>query len=312
MRFDALQYCAWSREVFEQMRAGRLDAVHATIAYHEGVRDTLANLADWHRRFEDHADLIVHARGPEDVRRARATGRTAVVLGFQNPSPLEADLGMIRVWADLGVRFVQPTYNVQSLLGAGWQEPVDGGLTRMGREAVAGMQRHGIVVDLSHAGERTALEAIDAAERPVAVTHANPRAWRDTGRNVSDAVIERLARTGGMLGFSLYPHHLRDGPETTRAAFCGMVAAQVRRFGDMFGIGSDLCQGQPDAVVRWMREGRWTRERGEATFPPQPAWFRDNRDWDGIEAGLLEAGLTAEQVEGVMGANWMRFWERLA
>lgn len=308
MRIDALQYCAWSRAVFTEMRAGGLDAVHATIAYHEDFRDAVRRLEAWHDRFDDCADLILHARTGADIDRARTEGRTAVLLGFQNPSPIEADIRLLRVWRDLGVAAMQVTYNNQSLLGAGHAEPVDGGLTRMGRAVVAEMNRLGIVVDLSHAGERTALDAIAASERPVAVTHANPRTWRDTPRNVSDGVIDALAASGGMLGFSLYPHHMAAGSDTTLEAFCTEVARCVRRWGaDTFGIGSDLCQGQPDAVVEWMRSGTWTREGGDARFPAQPSWFRSNRDWDGIAAGLRAAGLSSEEAEAVMGGNWRRF-----
>ena len=83
-----------------------------------------------------------------------------------------------------------------------------------------------------------------------------------------------------------------------------------------FGIGSDLCQDQPDSVVEWMRNGRWTRDQdfgegsaGQAGFPPQPEWFRDNRDFPNIAAGLAAAGFSAAEVAGVMGGNWLKFFE---
>lgn len=305
MRIDALQYRPWTRAAFEGMRDGGLHAVHATVAYHEGPRAALAEVAEWNRRLRDWGDVIRRVRGPEDV---RADDRVAVMLGFQTPAPVEADLGLIPAWRDMGVAFMQPTYNQQSLMGSGWAEARDGGLTDFGREAIREMERVGMVVDLSHAGERTALEAAEVATRPLAVTHANPRAWRDTGRNLSDAVIDAVVEGGGVVGFSLYPHHLPEGSATTLEDFCARVAACVRRWGaEAFGIGSDLCAGRPNATVGWMRDGRWRRDRAEAAFPAQPAWFRDDRDWDGIAAGLGAAGLGEREVEGVMGGNWARF-----
>ncbi len=310
-RIDALQYCNWSETVFRQWRQGGLDAVHVTIAYHEDFDEVVRGIGDWLGRFEDHGDLIFQGLTGSDVRKARATERTAVFFGFQNPGPIGADLRMVEICHRLGVRIMQLTYNLQSLCGAGWQEPGDSGLTRFGREVVAEMNRLGMIIDLSHAGARTALEAIEASGRPVAVTHANPRSWCATDRNVPTEVMRALAETDGMLGFSLYPHHLSGGSGCTLEAFCAMVVEAAEIMGPRrIGFGSDLCQGRPDRVVQWMRDGRWTKARSDAVFPDQPVWFRDNRDWDGIEAGLRAAGLSAGETAGIMGENWLRFWEQ--
>lgn len=308
-RIDALQYCNWSRDVFEQMRAGCVEAVHVTVAYHEDFVGVVDRLKEWDRRFADNGDLIFPGRTGADVLKAQAIGRTAIFFGTQNPAPIGADLGMLAVLHRLGIRFMQLTYNLQSLCGAGWQESRDSGLTRFGREVVAEMNRLGMIIDLSHAGARTTLDAIEASVRPVAVTHANPRDWRATDRNVPVEVMRALGDTGGMLGFSLYPHHLGEGSETTLDSFCQMAAraADVMGAGNL-GIGSDLCQGQPDSVVQWMRDGAWTFAKSDAVFPTMQSWFRDNRDWDGIEAGLRATGFSADEAAGIMGGNWARFW----
>jgi membrane dipeptidase len=312
MIIDGLQYCNWSRAVFEEMRAGGVTAVHVTIAYHEGFRETVQAIADWNRRFVSHADLICPARTAAEIAAADTSGRTAIIFGLQTPAPIEADLALVEILHTLGVRFMQLSYNNQSLLCSGWQEPRDTGITRMGREVIAEMNRLGMVIDMSHSGERSTLEAIDLSARPITVSHANPSWWRETARNKSDAVIRALAARGGMLGFSLYPHHLQGGSACRLDEFTAMVRDVADRIGTAsIGIGSDLCQGQPDQVVQWMRVGRWTFPATDsvdatATFPAQPAWFQDNRDFEKIRAGLAQVGFTADEVQGIMGDNW--FW----
>ena len=307
-RIDGLQYACWSGEVFDQMRAGGVDAVHATICYHEGFRETVDRIVDWNRLFAAHCDRVFQGFNAADIDRARDGGRTAIFFGAQNPSCLDGDIGLLEVLHRLGLRFLQLTYNNQSLLGTGCAEAEDAGLTRMGHEVVAEMNRLGMVIDLSHAGPRTMLDAIAASTRPVAVTHANPAAWHDVPRNIPDRVLDALAETGGMLGFSIYPLHLRGGSACSLAGFCEMVARTAERMGlERLGIGSDLCQGQPDSVVTWMRNGRWTKSGAEARFPEQPGWFRDNRGFDRLAAGLADVGMTSDEVGLVLGGNWRRY-----
>jgi microsomal dipeptidase-like Zn-dependent dipeptidase len=102
---------------------------------------------------------------------------TGIVFGAQNCSPIEDDVGLVEIVHDLGLRFMQLSYNNQSLLATGCYEAEDPGLTRMGRQVVKEMNRVGLVVDMSHSAERSTLEAIEASERPIAITHANPAFW---------------------------------------------------------------------------------------------------------------------------------------
>ncbi len=316
MRIDNLQYANWSQGIFRQMRAGGVDAVHVTIAYHETFRETVLNFEQWNRWFEQYPDLITKGLWASDVDRARATGKTAIFFGFQNPSPMEDDIGLIEILHTLGARFMQLTYNNQSLLATGCYEAEDTGITRMGRQVIKEMNRMGLVVDMSHSADRSTIEAADISERPIAITHANPHDWCPALRNKRDDVIRAVTENGGMLGFSLYPHHLRDKSDCTLQSFCEMIARTAERFGpEHLGLGSDLCQDQPDSVVEWMRVGRWSREmdygEGSAAAPgfrPRPEWFKDNRDFGNIEAGLRATGLSDTEVAGIMGGNWYRFY----
>ncbi|MDD9717531.1 membrane dipeptidase [Dinoroseobacter sp. PD6] len=315
---DGLQYANWSEKIFRQMRAGGVDAVHVTITYHETFRETVLVIEQWNRWFEQFPDLIFQGRTADDVRRARETGRTAIFFGSQNPSCIEDDIGLVEVLHTLGLRFMQLTYNNQSLLASGCYEDEDTGLTRMGRQVVAEMNRVGLVVDMSHSGERSTFEAIAQSTRPVTISHANPASWHKARRNKSDDLLRALGQSGGFLGLSAYPHHLKGGGDCTLQSWCDMAALAVDLMGPQnVGIGTDLCQDQPDSIVEWMRVGRWTKaiDYGEgsaanAGFPAMPNWFRDNRDLAGIRAGLRAAGLDEATTDGIMGDNWHAFFAR--
>lgn len=317
MLIDGLQYANWSEKIFRQMREGGVDAVHVTICYHEMFRETVANIEQWNRWFETYPDLICHAKTGDDVRTAKAAGKTAIIFGFQNCSPIEDDIGLIEICHSLGARFMQLTYNNQSLLATGCYEAEDTGLTRFGKQAVKEMNRVGLVIDMSHSAERSTLDAIEFSTRPIAITHANPHSWHPGLRNKSDTVLKALSDAGGMLGFSMYPHHLKGGPECTLTSFCEMIARTADLMGvDHIGIGSDLCQDQPDSIVEWMRVGRWSKEidygegsKDNAGFPPQPPWFGDNRDFGNIAMGLNDMGFGEDETAKVMGGNWLRFFD---
>ncbi|MEZ5933299.1 MAG: membrane dipeptidase [Alphaproteobacteria bacterium] len=316
-RVDNLQYANWSEKIFRQMREGEVDAVHVTIAYHENFRETVLNIERWNRWFERFPELIFQGRTGDDVRLARETGRTAIFFGFQNPSPIEDDISLVEVLHTLGARFMQLSYNNQSLLATGCYEAEDPGITRMGREVIKEMNRVGLVVDMSHSAERSTLEAIEISERPIAITHANPAFWHPALRNKSNEVLKALGESGGMLGFSVYPHHLKDKSNCTLESFCEMISRTAELMGpENIGIGTDLCQDQPDSVVTWMRTGRWTKtidygegSKDDAGFPDMPSWFRDNRDFSNFEAGLRAVGMSDREVAGVMGENWLRFYD---
>jgi membrane dipeptidase len=313
---DGLQYANWSEKIFRQMNEGGVHAVHVTITYHETFRETVLNIEKWNRWFEKHPDLIFHGRTAADVALAKKTGRTAIFFGSQNPSCIEDDIGLVEILHTLGLRFMQLTYNNQSLLATGCYEDDDTGLTRMGRAVVTEMNRVGMVVDMSHSGERSTLEAIAHSTRPITISHANPHNWHAALRNKSDAVLKALGESGGMLGFSVYPHHLKGGSDCKLQSFCDMIARTADLMGeDHIGIGTDLCQDQPDSIVEWMRTGRWTKtiDYGEGSaaapgFPAMPDWFEDNRHFGNVAKGLATAGLTKAQTDKIMGGNWHRFF----
>ena len=318
MLIDGLQYCNWSEKIFKQWRASNLTAVHVTISYHEQFRETVSNFEQWNSWFEKYPSLIMPAFYAEDVETANKQNKTAVIFGFQNPSPIEDDIGLVEILHRLGGRFMQLSYNNQSLLATGCYEENDPGITRMGKEVIKEMNRVGMVVDMSHSSEKSTFEAIELSSRPIVISHANPSFWHPAKRNKSDEIIKELSNSNGMLGFSLYPHHLNNSTQCSLEDFCSMIARTADLIGiDHIGFGSDLCQDQPDSIVEWMRVGKWTKEidygEGSASnpgFPDMPNWFRDNRDWHNIIEGLQKHGFSNDEINKIKGENWLSFFRK--
>ena len=316
-RIDNLQYCNWSKEIFESNREAGLDAIHVTIAYHEDYDEVQKNFEEWKGYFATYPELIFQGRSYLDIEKAHNENKTAVFFGFQNCSPIEDDIKLVESVHEMGAVFMQLTYNNQSLLATGCYEENDSGVTRMGKEVIKEMNRVGVIIDMSHSADKSTFDAINLSEKPIAITHANPLFWHKAKRNKPNDILKALGESGGMLGLSLYPHHLLDGTNCTLDSFCQMVAKTAEIIGTKnLGIGSDLCLKQPDSIVEWMRNGTWTKTKdyGEGTvsnaaFPNQPEWFQDARGFNNIEKGLKKVGFNNEELYGILGDNWFNFYK---
>ena len=318
-KIDNLQYCNWSRKVFEINRSAGLDAVHVTIVYHEDFDELQLEIKKWEKLFHENSDLIFLGKNFQDINKANKENKTAIFFGFQNCSPIEDDINLVEKVHQLGCRFMQLTYNNQSLLATGCYEKVDSGVTNFGREVIREMNRVGLVVDMSHSAEKSTLDAIEFSEKPIAITHANPSFWHPAKRNKSSDLLKILSDSGGMMGLSLYPHHLKDNTNCTLDSFCEMVAKTAEIMDvKKIGIGSDLCLDHPDTVVEWMRNGSWSKSKnyGEGSknkpgFPKQPDWFLDARGFSNIEKGLKKVGFSDTETHGILGNNWYNFYKSI-
>ena len=318
-RIDNLQYCNWSREIFQINRDAGLDAVHVTIVYHEDYDEFLDRLKQWQIHFKENSDLIFMGKDFKDIEKAKKEGKTAIFFGFQNCSPIEDDINLVQKVHEHGCRFMQLTYNNQSLLATGCYEKTDSGVTNFGKETIKEMNRVGIVIDMSHSAEKSTFDAIDLSLKPIAITHANPLFWHKAKRNKSNDLLKALSESGGMLGLSLYSHHLKNGKDCSLQSFCEMVAKTADIMGTKkIGIGSDLCLNQPDNIVEWMRNGTWTKTKnyGEGSknkpgFPEQPKWFEDARGFKNLEIGLKEIGFKDQEIDDILGNNWFRFYKEI-
>ncbi|MDD9876144.1 MAG: dipeptidase [Magnetovibrio sp.] len=312
---DGLIISKWSRDVFEAMHRGGLTAANCTCAVWEGTNETLANIAQWKRWFAEHADLITQVHSVADIRRAKAEGRVGIVLGWQNTYAIETDLDLLRVFRDLGVRVMQLTYNTQNLVGSGCWETEDRGLSDYGRDVVDLMGELGIVVDLSHVGERTAADAIAHSEVPVCFTHAVPKGLKETPRNKSDDLIKACVDRGGFLGFATYGPFLPWGDDSTVENYVEALEYGLELVGeDALGLGTDFTEGYGPEFFSWLRRDKGTGRQLSTGFPGRPRnpkGFDGMADYPNLTAAMLARGWPEDRVRKVMGGNWLNCLSRV-
>jgi len=305
---DSLLVCNFDREIFEAMRTAGITAANCTCSVWEGFQDTMKNVGRWKRMFREHSDIITQIRSVEDIRQAKANGKVGIILGWQNTSGIDDNIDYLELYAELGVKIIQLTYNTQNLVGAGCYEGKDAGLTGFGRDVVAEMNRLGILVDLSHVSERTATEAIEASVKPVAYTHCCPRALKDHPRNKSDETLRSVAQRGGYVGVTIFPPFLPKGTASTIDDFIDVVDYMVGVCGEEHvGIGTDMSQGQPWSFQEWVMHDKGNGRRlttfGELVFPKG---IERLEDYPNLTAAMARKGWSSGKIERVMGGNWLR------
>ena len=315
--FDGLNVSNWnSPEVYRSLDAGRVTGINATVAIWEGFAQTMDNIAAWVHRFEARADTLAMATTAADILAAKETGKTGVVLGWQNSSPIENDLDRLALFHALGVRIVQITYNERNLVGNGCYERTDDGLSAFGQDLVREMNRLGMLIDLSHVGDKTTLEAAEMSALPVACTHANARAFFDHPRNKTDDALRLIAQNGGVIGANAFPPFLRNGFASTLADYADAIDDLVERVGiDHVGIGTDYTQAQPKAFFDWIFSRQGTKRQAVSdAYPdnmPHPAGMETPDSLGGVARELSRRGYADRDIAKILGGNWLRLFARV-
>jgi len=240
----------------------------------------------------------------DDVLRAKATRRLGIELHFEGTNCLDRDLTLIETFYKLGIRHTLLAFNLGNAVAGGCFERSDGGLTKFGIKVVREMERVGMLLDLSHVGERSSLEAMEIATKPVVFSHSNARALRDTLRNVSDQQAKQCARLGGLIGISGSSEYLGD-PQCSSRTMLGHIRHLAELIGpEHVGIGFDVVFDQV-SLTRWAR-GR--PEEWPMTLDPQWPGFTYAMPGQLFELAdlLLKDGFTETQVRGILGENYIR------
>lgn len=308
---DGLEICNWSRTVFEDMRRGGLTAVNCTCAAWEGFNATMANIAQWKQWFREHDDLLLQVFTSEDIKLAKAQGKTGIYLGWQNTWPIEDRVENLALFKALGVGVMQLTYNTQNLVGSGCWEPVDSGLSHFGHHVVDEMNALGILVDLSHVGPKTSQDAIEHSSRPVAYTHCAPAGLLEHPRNKTDEQLKFIADRGGFVGYATYPPFMPQGADATVEHCVETLEYLINLLGeDTVGIGTDFTQEQDAAFFDWLSQDKGTGRRLVPKRPGgitvMPKGLRTIGEFPNLTHTMVERGWSEGRIRKVMGENWVR------
>ena len=190
-------------------------AINVTLGYVAGLEDpyefTINDIAEWNRLIRKHQDHLLKVWSVRDILNAKEQGKIGIIFGFQNAASVGNKVERIKTFANLGVRIIQLTYNDHNQLGDGSMVKDDQGLSSTGYETVASMNENKVLVDLSHSGERTCLDAIRASNSPITISHTGCRALSDLPRNKTDKELRLVADKGGVVGIYFMPFLRQDG-----------------------------------------------------------------------------------------------------
>ncbi|WP_238008519.1 membrane dipeptidase [Dactylosporangium sp. AC04546] len=298
----------------DRIRRGGVTAVNHTVtAPYADTTTALREVNRCRRWIDAHADRAMLALSVADIERAKAEGKEAVILGPQDTEMIGVNLDLLGTFHDLGVRILQLTYQRQNLLGAGCGENVDAGLTHKGRIFVAAMNELGIAVDVSHCGQRTGLDAMEASSTPVVVTHSFCDAKSPHIRAKSDAFLRRLAEQGGVIGittlsgFLYYPDEPTRRPDLTR--FVEHLSHVVEVAGvDHVAIATDYDETLTEAMrAEQLKDKEFKSLLGDWKWEERRAIGMDDAGhFPNFTEALLAGGFSPADVTKVLGGNWLR------
>jgi len=295
--------------VFFKLHQGGITAANTTVSAWQGPAETLDLVGRMYQQLEKHSEIALQVRTVADIQAAKTQKRVGCILGFQDTSPIGDQLHLLRVYRELGVRIIQLTYNTENRVGFGCQASEDKGLTPFGREVIVEMNRLGILIDLSHCGPRTTIEAIEASEQPVAITHANPASQFPHARNKSDDIIKALVERSGVIGALSFPAMLTDRFPATLDDYLQVIDCLVEMVGvESVGLGPDFMEHMPkeieDAALQALPPEMQEIFRNMAPVER----FASIADMPNVTDGLLKRGYSEGDVAKIMGENWIRLY----
>jgi membrane dipeptidase len=262
----------------------------------------------WKKMLHENADLITQVYTTEDIKTAKAAGKTGIILGWQNITGIEDQLGYLALFRELGIGIIQMAYNTQNLVGTGCYESKDAGLSDFGHEVVAEMNRLGILCDLSHVGSRTSEDVILASKQPVAYSHCLPSGLKAHPRNKSDEQLKFIVDHGGFVGVTMFPPFLKKGPAATVDDFVEAIEYVVNICGEEnVGIGTDFTQGFGHEFFEWLTHDKgYARRLTDFGNVINPDGLRTIGDWPNLAASMERRGWNGARIERVIGQNWLR------
>ena len=313
---DGLNVSNWESEnVYRDLNKGNVNAINATTATWENYSQTLDNIAVWYSKFNSRTDISL-IRKVDDIFKASDNGQVGIIIGFQNASPIENNLDYLYTFDELNVKIIQFTYHERNLLGNGCYERVDEGITNFGIDAIKIMNEVGILIDLSHVGIVTTMETIDYSEKPIAITHANPKSYHNVPRNKTDEALKLMASKGGIVGVTAIAPFLKKGNASTVEDYVDAISYTVDLVGlDHVGVGTDFTQDQPEEFWRYIGSQQGTKFPSTFTDVTTPSNYPINFETPDKFPVLIDTmenkGFSSEEIAKILGLNWIRVFQEV-
>ena len=307
-----------SGKFVKELIGSGINACNWTAASHkDDAIGAINKIIQFYWLIEQNPETIFLVEKGSDIEKAKKEDKLGIILGIQGATPLGQNVHLTRIFHRLGIRIIQLTYNERNALASGCMEPADGGLTSLGIQAVQEMNRIGVLVDLSHVGERSSLEAIEVSTDPVIFSHSNPRSVKENPRNLSDEQIKSCAAKGGVIGlatFSAFVGSTAGGRQPTLEEFFKHLDYLLDLVGpNHIGIGTDIFLDPTDGV--WWRAvtGRLYPDLSqEMTYETHNIkGFMHHSDFPDAISMMLDRGYEEAVVTKIIGANWQRVYRQV-
>lgn len=313
---DATCPLANRTEFLDDWVAGGATAIAPSLDASGGADRAIRGIARWLGVLAQHPTRLLHVTRADDVLRAKREGKLGIIFHFQNADPVEDDLSLLSVYQRLGIRMIQLTYNRKNRVGDGCEERTDAGLSRFGVRLIKEMNRLGIVVDLSHTGYRTTMDAIECSAATPVFSHSNCKAICESPRNITDDQIRAVAQRGGLIGMNGYPAFVAKVPRPTLDQFVAHIEHITHLVGpDHVGLGIDYYEGMAGIMPleqaareydRLIASGIWT----SAAYPPPPWHYPEGLERPSglptLTVALAARGYSVFDIQKIMGGNWLR------
>jgi membrane dipeptidase len=295
------------------MLAGGLTAANVIVGnpHAKYASQVLQSIIDYHLDLEQSPDKFRVITRAVEIEQAKKEGKIAIIFGLQNAEPIEGDLRFLNVFYRLGVRIIIPCYDRKTMIGDGGTERTDCGLSEFGVEVIKEMNRLGILVDLSHTGRATFMDAIKASTKPVVATHSNVYSLVKTRRNLDDEQIKAIADKNGVIGMVAFPGHVAR-PIAKLDHLLDHIDYVVKLIGvDHVGFGFDFLDWEKETVVPFAKELIRKHPDVFGTTVDFPEGIEDITKFINITKGLVARGYSDNDITKILGGNFLRVFKEI-